>query len=70
MDEMLEVIAEDAVHFGSVREVSRAREIAGNGTSADRQRQVFHAATKAGQGERAALAAVVEHLIAEFHEDL
>ncbi len=70
MDEMLEVIAEDAVHFGSVPEVSRARDIAANGTSADRQRQVVRAATNAGQDERAALAAVVEHLIAEFHEGL
>ncbi len=68
--EMLEIIAEDAVHFGSANEVSRAREIAANGTSADRQRRVFTAATEAGKGRDAALAAVVAHLIEEFHEDL
>ncbi len=68
--EMLEIIAEDAVHFGSASEVSRARDIAANGTSADRQRNVFTAAMDAGKDRDAALAAVVAHLIEEFHADL
>lgn len=70
VDELLEVIAEDAVHFGSAHEVSRARDIATGGTSADRQRRAFEAAKEAGKGRDAALAAVVAHLIEEFHADL
>ncbi|PVA11817.1 carboxylate-amine ligase [Pelagivirga sediminicola] len=68
--EMLDIIAEDAIHFGSAQEVARARQIAGGGNSADRQRQVFDAATQAGKDREGALAAVVAHLIDEFHADL
>ena len=68
--ELLEIIAEDAVHFDSVHEVSRAREIAANGTSADRQRKVFQEAVEAGKDSESALFAVVDHLIEEFHDDL
>lgn len=70
ISEMLEIIAEDAVHFASAGEVSRAREIAQNGTSADRQRAVFTAATNAGKNCDDALASVVAHLIEEFHDGL
>ncbi len=68
--EMLELIAEDAVHFGSASEVSRARDIAANGTSADRQRRVYQSALEKGDDNDAALRAIVAHLIDEFHEDL
>ncbi|MDO5757419.1 MAG: carboxylate-amine ligase [Rhodobacterales bacterium] len=68
--ELLEIIAEDAVHFDSAHEVSRAREIAANGTSADRQRKVFQEAVEAGKDSESALFAVVDHLIEEFHDDL
>ncbi|WP_138933743.1 carboxylate-amine ligase [Roseovarius arcticus] len=68
--EMLELIAEDAVHFGSAAEVSRAREIAANGTSADRQRRVYRKALDKEGDSDAALRAVVAHLIDEFHADL
>ncbi len=68
--EMLEIIAEDAVHFSSAHEVSRARDIAAGGTSADRQRRVFAAALASGKDRDDALAAVVRHLIEEYHEGL
>ncbi len=68
--EMLELIAADAVHFGSASEVSRARDIAANGTSADRQRRVYQSALEKGDDNDAALRAIVAHLIDEFHEDL
>ena len=70
MGEMLELIAEDAVHFGSASEVSRARDIAANGTSADRQRRVYQAALDVGEHRESALRAVVAHMIDEFHADL
>jgi carboxylate-amine ligase len=48
--------------------VERARRIAAEGTSADRQSAVFNAAVSAGEGEAAALRAVVDHLLAETLE--
>ena len=68
--ELVDIIAEDAVYFNSAHEVSRAREMAANGTSADRQRKVFQKATDAGKDSEGALFAVVDHLIDEFHTDL
>ncbi|WP_113911250.1 carboxylate-amine ligase [Roseovarius dicentrarchi] len=68
--EMLEIIAEDAVHFNAASEVSRAREIAANGTSAGRQRRAFASAIEAGKTDDDALRAVVSHLIEEFHDGL
>lgn len=70
MEEMVELIAEDAAHFGSEAEVVRAKGIAAQGTSADRQRRVFEAAATAGKDREAALREVVAHMIDEFHADL
>ncbi len=70
VDEMLELIAEDAAHFGSAVEVGRARGIAANGTSADRQRAVYNTAVEGGAAKDAALRAVVSHLVEDFHDGL
>ncbi|MFX0540561.1 carboxylate-amine ligase [Roseovarius sp. S4756] len=70
MDEMLELIEEDAAHFNSASEVAHARSMASQGTSADRQRRTFEAAATAGKDREAALREVVAHLIEEFHDGL
>lgn len=70
VDELLVLIEEDAAHFGSLDEVSRAHEIVQGGTSSSRQRDVYANALEAGQDKDAAMRAVVGHLIDEYHADL
>lgn len=70
MDEMMELIAEDAEALGSVAEVSAMRDLLNTGTSADRQRAVYQAARDGGSDKDAALCAVVRHLIEEYQADL
>ena len=63
MEELLELIAEDAEHFDCVADVARAREIVKEGTSADRQLARFEAVKGLGGTEQAALVAVVDGII-------
>ncbi|MCZ4352381.1 carboxylate-amine ligase [Roseovarius aestuarii] len=70
VDELLELVAEDSVALQSAHELGRARDIAANGTSADRQRHVMADAINAGQDTASALRAVVRHLTEEFHDGL
>jgi len=65
LEELLEIIQPDAEHFDCVEEVARARLIAAQGTSADRQRKTYTEAREAGADEASALAAVVTALRAE-----
>lgn len=65
VEELLEMLAEDADRFGCRAEVEHARTIVQRGTSADRQIARYQAALKAGADEQAALNAVVDDLIAE-----
>ncbi len=65
VEELLELVDEDAEALGVVDEVQRARLIAEVGTSADRQRTVYADAVAAGATHHDALVAVVDHLIAE-----
>jgi carboxylate-amine ligase len=65
LEEILRLIEPDARHFGCEAEVTHAREILTRGTSADRQLAVFDAALAAGATRTAALAAIVDWLIAE-----
>jgi carboxylate-amine ligase len=65
LEEMIELCAEDAAHFGCTAELLSARTILARGTSADRQRSVFQAALAGGAAKDEALKAVVDHLIAE-----
>ncbi len=69
-EELIEMVAEDAHALGCEAEVARATEIAANGTSSDRQRQVFDGTISAGGDKMAALHSVVDALIGEFSEDL
>lgn len=69
-EELLELIDEDARYFACISEVETLREVMRTGTSSTRQRRTFEAATDAGAAPEAALRAVVEHLVEEFHADL
>jgi len=65
LEEILALVAEDADALGCRTAIEHARSIVREGTSADRQLAVLAKARKAGAGEGEALAAVVDHLIAE-----
>ncbi|MDG1431694.1 MAG: carboxylate-amine ligase [Paracoccaceae bacterium] len=70
VDEMLDLVGEDAEALGCLTELSRAKDIARDGSSAQRQRQVYQRARDAGEDDQAALRAVVDSLIGEFSEGL
>jgi carboxylate-amine ligase len=65
LDELLGLVAEDAAALGCTAEIAHTRTIAARGTSADRQRALFAELTRKGAERRAALAAVVDDLIAQ-----
>ena len=65
LDELIELLREDAEYFGCVEQIEHAREIVRRGTSAYRQLTAYHAALADGADERQALEAVVDQLIAE-----
>ncbi|MDI3338016.1 carboxylate-amine ligase [Defluviimonas aestuarii] len=70
MDELIEVVAEDAGVLGCTAEIEALRDLLDTGTSADRQRIVHADAVEAGDDGPAAMRAVVHSLIEEFHHDL
>jgi carboxylate-amine ligase len=63
IEELIEVLAQDALEFGVRDEVRHARTIVRDGTSAHRQLASYREALKGGAAEREALEAVVDHLI-------
>ena len=65
VEEMIEVVAQDAVEFGVRDEVRHARAIVSDGTSAQRQVWAYEAALDAGASEHEALQAVVDELIVD-----
>ncbi|MFN3400796.1 MAG: carboxylate-amine ligase, partial [Ferrovibrio sp.] len=65
VEELIELVREEAVQLGCLAEVERARGILSRGTSAQRQLQVYRAALESGADKPAALRAVVDWLIAE-----
>jgi carboxylate-amine ligase len=65
LDELIDLVREEAVALGCLAEVERARGILRRGTSAQRQLQVYRDALHAGMDKAAALRAVVDWLIAE-----
>jgi carboxylate-amine ligase len=70
VDELIELIAQDAEALDCMPEVAAARDILTTGTSADQQRSVFEQAKASGANSQEALNAVVQHLISEFQADL
>lgn len=65
IDEMIELVHEDAVALGCLAEVENARDIIARRPSADHQLATYHAAMKAGANQHEALQAVVDWLIEE-----
>ncbi|MEE8458035.1 MAG: carboxylate-amine ligase [Acidimicrobiia bacterium] len=70
MDELIDLLREQAVLLGSLHHVERIKDIVAGGTSADRQRSVFEKALADGADNTEALREVVDHLIVETVEDL
>jgi len=65
LEEILELVAEDAAFFECEDEVAHARVILSRGTSAQRQLNIFHRERSAGASQEEALAAVVDWLVGE-----
>lgn len=65
VEEIIELLREDAIELGCLAELEHAREIVAHGTSADRQLAVYHTAIASGATDREALIQVVDHLIEE-----
>lgn len=65
IEELCELIAEDAMALNCEREIANLRVITAEGTSADRQLHLWKSALSKGINERDALVAVVDQLIEE-----
>ncbi|MEO0922850.1 MAG: carboxylate-amine ligase [Pseudomonadota bacterium] len=70
VEEIIELVAPDAAHFGSINEIETMRDIVKTGTSATRQRAAYKDAIEKQKSHEDALRAVVGLLIEEFHHDL
>jgi glutamate---cysteine ligase / carboxylate-amine ligase len=70
MEEMIEMLAEDAEALGCLAELEHVRDMIVRGTSSERQRAVYAAARADGRDHGTAMRDVVRHLIEEFHADL
>ena len=70
LEEIIDLVQEDAAFFESSAEIENARDILRHGTSAERQRQAYSSARDAGKDDHEALQSVVRHLIEEYHTDL
>jgi len=65
MDEIIELIREDAERFDCVAEVERSRDIIAQGTSAHRQLKTYHLSRADGLDHDESMAAVVDMLVEE-----
>ncbi len=65
LEELFELVAEDAAYFGCTAEIAHARTIVQRGTSADRQLKRYDAVKAKGGSERDALVAVVDEIVEE-----
>jgi glutamate---cysteine ligase / carboxylate-amine ligase len=70
LEELIDLVAEDAHALKCEAEIARLRDIVTGGTSSDRQRAVFNGVKAAGGDDPAALRAVVDALCGEFCRDL
>ncbi len=70
LEEIFDLIQEDARYFECLEEVENARRMLTTGTSAGRQRRAHQDAGDAGADAQGALRSVVRHLIEEYHADL
>jgi len=65
LEELIELVREDADALGCREEIEGLRRIVERGTSAHRQIEVFEEAVAAGASESEALKTVVDWLVAE-----
>jgi carboxylate-amine ligase len=65
IEELFELVAEDAAYFGCAAEVAHARTILQRGTSADRQLKRYARVKAEGRSDHDALVAVVDELVVE-----
>jgi carboxylate-amine ligase len=65
VDEMIELVSQDAIDFDIRDEIRHARDIIRDGTSADRQTAAHEKAIAGGANDREALQAVVDELIVD-----
>ena len=65
LDEIIELVEEDATDLGCLDEVLHARTIVGRGTSSDAQRRVFAEAKADGADDLEAFRAIIDWLVAE-----
>ena len=65
IDELIDMVAEDAAEIGCLDEVQRARQIVAAGTGADRQLDCLEAALGRGESRDKAMQGVVDMLIAD-----
>jgi len=70
LDEVIDLVREDAEALGCLSDVEAARNILRTGTSAERQRSVAAEAAARGEGHGDRMKAVVAALIEEFSEGL
>jgi carboxylate-amine ligase len=70
IEQIIDLVREDARHLGCLAEVERAREIVRDGTSADRQRAVFAQAIEGGASPEEACREVVDWLTRATLADL
>ncbi len=70
LDELIEMVAEDAEALECRAEVGAARDILAGGNGADRQRRVRQAGLEGNGDEGEAMKAVLASLVEEFHADL
>lgn len=70
VEELIDLIGEDAEALGCVAELEGMRRIVAGGNSADRQRRVYRENRDAGKDHDTAMAAVIDSLVAEFTADL
>jgi carboxylate-amine ligase len=65
LEELFDLVGEDAAYFGCTAEVAHARTILQRGTSADRQLARYEAVKALGGSEKAALVSVVDEIVEE-----
>lgn len=70
IEELIDLLEEDALYFESLAEIQAARDVVRTGTSATRQRHAYQQAKETTGDHQKGLAAVVRQLIEEFHADL
>ncbi len=70
LEELIELLAEDAEALGCVAELENARHILAEGNSSDRQRRVYASEFESSGSDDKAMRAVIGSLIEEFSADL